>query len=227
MRHPNEFAGRRLPAVAAGFVALAISATAVACGGSAPPSVAPTPLPTPVVTPDPHLTEPVTADQVFRLLGQAKLGIRANNANSGRGNAAIIKQINADVGNWPLRITQFRSSTDLQKTLNWKAGSKPVRNETPYAFAALNILIEYGPVSSAGVPTAPDDTRQALAAQIAGTLDPLLWPMAQHSVVAVPVRTPVPAATPAPSAAPTKAPAKPSARPSTKATKTPKPTKSP
>jgi hypothetical protein len=195
--------------VAAGFATLALVATVVACGGSAPPSVAPTPLPTPVVTPDPHLTEPVTADQVFRLLGQAKLGIRANNANSGRGNAAIVKQINADIANWPLRITQYRSSTDLQKTLKWKAGSKPVRNETPYAFAALNVLIEYGPVSTAGVPTAPDDTRQAVAAQIAGTLDPLLWPMTQHSVVAVPVRTPIPAATAAPSAAPAKGSPKP------------------
>jgi hypothetical protein len=220
MRHPNQLAGRRLPPVVAGFVALAIGAAAVACGGSAPPSVAPTPLPTPVVTPDPHLKEPVTADQVFRLLGAAKLGIRANNANSGRGNAAIVKQINADIGNWPLRITQFRSSVDLRKALNWKAGSKPVRNETPYAFAALNVLIEYGPVSSAGIPKAPDDARQALAVQIAGTLDPLLWPMAQHSVVAVPVRTPAPAATPAPSAAPTKAPSKAPA-------KTPKPTKAP
>src|SRR5689334_21071308 len=129
MRHPSECAGRRLPTLVAGFVALAIGATVVACGGSAPPSAAPTPLPTPVVTPESHLTEPVTADQVFRLLGQAQLGIRANNANSGRGNAAIVKQINADIGNWPLRITQFRSSADLQKTLNWKTGSKPVRNE--------------------------------------------------------------------------------------------------
>jgi hypothetical protein len=224
MRHPNDFAGRRLPAVAAGFVALAMSLAVVGCGSSAAPSVEPTALPTPVVTPDPHLSEPVTADQVFRLLGQAKLGIRANNANSGRGNAAIVKQINADVGNWPLRITQFRSSADLQKTLKWKDGAKPVRNETPYAFAALNVLIEYGPVSSAGTPTAPDGARQALAAQIAGTLDPLLWPMAQHSVVAVPVRTPVPAATPAPSAAPTKAPSK---APTKAPAKTPKPTKAP
>jgi hypothetical protein len=203
---------------------LVVMTLIAACGGSAGPSVAPTPLPTPVVTPDPHLREPVSADDIFRALGVAKLGITANNANSGRGNPLIVKQINASISNWPLRITQFKSSADLQKSLAWKPGDKPVRNETPYAFAGLNVLVEFGPVSSAATPKAPDDSRQALAAQIVGVLDPLLWPMAQHSVVAIPSRTPIPAV--APSAAPSKAPAK-SPKPSKAPTRTAKPSKAP
>jgi len=205
---------------------LVVTALVAACGGSAGPSVAPTPLPTPVVTPDPHLREPVSADDIFRALGVAKLGITANNANSGQGNPLIVKQINASIANWPLRITQFKSSADLEKALAWKPGDTPVRNETPYAFAGLNVLIEYGPVSSAATPKAPDDSRQAMAAQIVDVLDPLLWPMAQHSVVAIPSRTPIPAA--APSAAPSKAPAKsPAPKPSKAPAKTPKPSKRP
>jgi len=199
---------------------LVTAAIVVACGGSAAPSVEPTPLPTPVVTPDPHLKEPVSADDIFRALGAAKLGIIANNANSGRGNPAIIKQINADIGNWPLRITQYRSAADLQDALKWKPGDKPVRNETPYAFAGLNVLVQYGPVSSAGDPKLPDDSRQAFAQQIVGVLDPLLWPIEQHSVVAIPSRSAVPAATPTPAPSPTKAPTKAPG-------KTPKPSKKP
>jgi hypothetical protein len=200
---------------------LVVTTLVVACGGSAGPSVAPTPLPTPVVTPDPHLREPVSADDIFRALGTAKLGITANNANSGRGNPVIVKQINASIANWPLRITQYKSSVDLQKALAWKPGDAPVRNETPYAFAGLNVLVEYGPVSSAATPKAPDGSRQAAAAQIVDVLDPLLWPMAQHSVVAIPARTPIPAVAPSAAPSPTKAPAKPTKAPA----KTAKPSK--
>jgi hypothetical protein len=198
-----------------------IAAIVVACGGSgAAPSIEPTPLPTPVVTPDPHLIAPVSADDIFRALGTAKLGITANNANAGRGNPAIVKQINADIGNWPLRITQYRSTADLQDALKWKPGEKPVRNETPYAFAGLNVLVEYGPVSSAADPKAPDASRQTFAQQIVGVLDPLLWPLEQHSVVVIPSRTPAPSVAPSPATSPTKAPTKAPA-------KTPKPSKKP
>jgi hypothetical protein len=201
---------------------LLTAAIVVACGGTVAASFEPTPLPTPVITPDPHLTEPVSADDIFRALGAAKIGITANNANQGRGNPAIVKQINADIGNWPLRITQYRSSADLRAALKWKAGEKPVRNETPYAFAGLNVLVEYGPVSSAADPQAPDASRQTFAQQIVAVLDPLLWPLEQHSVVAIPSRTPVPSAAPSASAAPSKAPTR------TKApTKTPKPSRKP
>jgi hypothetical protein len=222
MRHSNHARGPRLPSGAAGVAMLVMAAIVVACGGTAAPSVEPTPLPTPVVTPDPHLTAPVSADDIFRALGTAKLGITANNANSGRGNPAIVKQINADIGNWPLRITQYRSIADLQEALKWKPGEKPVRNETPYAFAGLNVLVEYGPVSSAGDPKTPDASRQTFAQQIVAVLDPLLWPLDQHSVVAIASRTPIPSAAPSAAPTPSKAPTK------TKApAKTPKPSRKP
>ena len=167
-------------------------------------------MPTPVVTPDPHLTAPVTADQIFRSLGAAKLGIVANNANSGGGRTDVIKLINADIGNWPLRITEYRSTEARKKALAWKAGAAPVRNQTPYAFAGLNVVIEFGPVSSASAPKKPDAARHALAIAIAAALDPLLWPLDQRSVVAIETR----AAAPAPAAS--AKPARPSKAPSPK-----------
>ena len=221
MRHSNQSArGRRLPSGAAGVVALLVTAIAVACGGTtAAPSS--TPVPTPVITPDPHLTEPVTADQIFLVLQRAKLQLQPNNANLGHGNPTIVKQINATLTGWPLRITQYRSAADLRKALAWKTGEAPAGDEAPYGIAGLNVLIQFGPIS-ARAPAAPDSTRQATAAQLVGVLDPLLWPLQQHSVVPIPARTPEP--TPAPpsaSAKPSKAPAK-SAPP-----KSPKPTKAP
>ena len=202
MRHSNHTSrGRRLPPWAAGlFVVLAAG-----CAASAAPTTSPTPVPTPVVTPDPHLTEPVTADQIFRILGSAKLGMRANNATLGGGNPNIVKVINADIGNWPLKITEFRTSAALRKAVAWK-DSRPTPNQAPYAIAGLNVLVEFGPVSTAAAPTAPDPARQQLAVGIVNALDPLLWPLTQHSVVVVPSRTPEPAPSVAPSVKPSKAP---------------------
>jgi len=189
MRYSNHAARQRgLPARAAGLFAL----LAVACGPAAVASTTPTTVPTPVVTPDPHLTEPVTADQVFLALGAAKLGIVANNATAGGGNPDIVKLINADISSWPLRIIEFRSSVALQKSLGWKAGVAPAGDEPPYAIAGLNVLIQYGPISAAR-PTTPPVARQQLAAAIVAALDPLLWPLVQHSVLAIPSRTAAPA----------------------------------
>jgi hypothetical protein len=218
MRHSNQLArGRRLPVWVARFVTAAVTTLVVACGGASAPSGSPTPLPTPVITPDPHLREPVTADQIFLAFGRARLGIVANNANADTGNPTVIKLINAEIGNWPLRITQYSSSAVLQKAIHWKAGQAPAGDEPPYSIVGMNILVQYGPIS-ARAPGPPDAARQELAAKIIAVLDPLLWPLSQHSVVQVPSRTPEPTAQP--SAAPTKAPTKPPS-------KTPKPTKAP
>ncbi len=205
MRHSNQASrGSRLPSWAAVLFVLIVAA----CGQTAAPSAPPTPIPTPVITPDPHLTEPVTADQVFRILASAKLGMKANNATLGGGNPDILKVINADIGSWPLRITEYRSSAALKKDLGWKAGAAPVRNEAPYGFAGLNVLVEFGPVSTAGTPKAPEADRQQVAASIVAVLDPLLWPLTQHSVMLAPARTVVPPPSVAPSVKPSKAPSK-------------------
>jgi len=215
MRHSNH-AGRRrrLPFRAGSTVALVVTSLLLAACGSAPAgSGVPSTAPTPLVTPDPHLKEPVTADQIFRALSAARLRIVANNANTGGGNPDIVKQINADIGSWPLRIIEYKSSAALAKALKWAPGDAPGGDESPYAFAGMNVLIQFGPIS-ARAPSAPEALRQQAAAAIVAALDPLLWPLLQRSVVPIPSRTPVPVATPVPS---------PSAAPA----KTPRPSKKP
>jgi hypothetical protein len=199
-----------------------VTVLVLGCGSTAAPSAPPSVQPTPVITPDPHLAEPVTADKIFIVLGSAKLGISANNASADTGDPVVVKQINAEIGNWPLRITQYSSSAMLRKTLSWKPGGKPGGAEAPYNIVGLNILIQYGPISDAA-PAAPDPARQALAARIVGVLDPLLWPLSQRSVVVVPARSLEPAASPTASAPPTKPAKTPksTAKPGAKAT--PKP----
>lgn len=205
MRHSNQASrGSRLPLWAAGLFVLIIAA----CGQTAAPSAPPTPIPTPVITPDPHLTEPVTADQVFRILASAKLGMKADNATLGGSNPDIVKVINADIGSWPLRITEYRSSATLKKDLGWKAGAAPVRNDAPYGIAGLNVLVEFGPIRAAGAPKAPEADRQQIAASLVAVLDPLLWPVTQHSVTLAPARTVESPPSAAPSVKPSKAPSK-------------------
>jgi len=206
MRHSNQFArGRGLPTGVVGLAVCVLMTLVVACGGSnaTPP---PSAQPTPVVTPDPHLTDPVTADAIFLALQRGKIPFTTNNAILGHGNEPLIKQINMNLGGWPLRIVQFRSSADREKLMSWDAGEKPGRDEPPFAFAAFNIVIQYGPIS-VRAPGVPASDRQAFATQIVDVLDPLLWPLEQHSVVAIPARTPAPTPAPVVSAAPSKAPA--------------------
>ncbi|MBA2721235.1 MAG: hypothetical protein H0U52_18630 [Chloroflexi bacterium] len=211
MRHSNQAGrGSRPPSWAVGLFVL----LAVGCGQTAAPSASPTAIPTPVVTPDPHLKEPVTADQVFRVLSSAKLGMRANNATLGGAVSDVVKVINADIGGWPLRITEYRSTAALRKAVGWKSPT-PARNETPYAIAGLNVLIAFGPVSRVAPPNAPEAARQEVATAIVAALDPLLWPLAQHSVVVIAARSAEPAVTGAASAKPSPAPSRaPSAAPS-------------
>ena len=218
MRHSNPYArGRGPSALAAGLVALVTALSIAACGGSqaAPPPSAPPA--TPVVTPDPHLTEPVTANQIYGVLAAAKLGMTCPTASLGEGQTGVVKQINCTVAGWPLRIVQYQSGSVLRRDLDSNAPT-PGSNEPPYRWSGLNIAISYGPIGARS-PVQPDATRQAMAAQIVGIIDPLLWPLSQHSVLAIPARTPAPTAAP-PSAAPSKAPSRPPA-------KTPKPSKTP
>jgi hypothetical protein len=218
MRHSNH--GLRGPWLTIVVVGLSVVGLA-GCGSAAVASAPPSAQPTPVVTPDPHLKEPVSADDVFRDIGRGGLGISALNANLGEGDPDVVKVINADVGGWPLRITQFKSASVLARTLGWTPGDAPRGDEAPYAFAGLNILVTFGPISAAP-PQAPDANRSKSAATLVGILDPLLWPLAQRSVVAIPSRTPEPVATPQPSAKPSAKPtAKPSPKPSAKPTKSP------
>lgn len=170
-----------------------IATLLVTACGSTPPSVAPpTARPTPVITPDPHLTEPATADQIFVAIRVGDVPLSVNNATSGDPTSPIVKRINAAIGNWPLIITEFRSSAALRQATKWDATKPPTQGNAPYTFVGLNILIEFGPVT--GVLAAPDADRQKQAKVLVDLIDPLLWPMEQRSVIRLDTKTGSPAA---------------------------------
>ncbi len=183
----------------AGLATLATIALLVAaCGGPPPASPSPTTRPTPVITPDPHLTEPVTADEIFTAIRSGDLPLAVNNATAGDPNSPIVKRINADIGNWPLIISEYRSGAQLRELIAWDSTAPPVQGDPPYAFVALNVLVEFGPIT--GPLAAPDARRREQAEVLVRLLDPLLWPIEQRSVRPVAVKTAVPASI-APSAA--------------------------
>lgn len=175
--------------LAAGVVVAFMLVTA--CGSPPPSSAPPTVRPTPVVTPDPHLTEPATADQVFAAIRAGDLDLLVNNATSGGPGSAVVKRINAAIDNWPLVITEFKSAAILRGAMDWNPAKPPGQGNPPYAFVGLNILVEFGP--NTGIVAAPDFTRQAQAVELVARLDPALWPLEQRSVIPVVIRTAPPA----------------------------------
>ncbi|HEX5825486.1 MAG TPA: hypothetical protein VFY18_13590 [Candidatus Limnocylindrales bacterium] len=213
MRHSNQFhRGRRRPFRLAGgatpataMVGLAlIVLIAAGCGGATAASSSPTALPTPLVTPDPHLREPVTADQIWGAIARGHMSLVPSNATISEG--TIVKRINADLEGWTLRITAYTNAAAMKKAKVWLAGEVPGTGDAPYNFAGLNIMVEYGPTSRAGPPPQADPEHRATAEKLLGILDPLLWPIDQHSVLPIPSRTIPPVV---PTAAPTKAPKSP------------------
>jgi hypothetical protein len=176
---------------------------AVGCGPGAVASTSPTPLATPAPTPDPHLKDPVTADQIYRVIASGGMRLYPNTAATNEG--SIVKRIDADLDGWALRITAYTNGAAMLKARAWKAGGMPGRGEAPYNFSALNLLIAFGPTNPTA-PSAPDAAHQATAAKLVEVLDPLLWPIEQHSVLAITARTAVPPATPSTQPAKSKAP---------------------
>ena len=207
---PRQASRRRVPTI--GLIGVAVLVLVAGCGSNAASLPSPTPAATPAPTPDPHLKAPVTADQIYMAIASAHLSLHPNNALLDDG--AIVKRINADLDGWPLRITAYGSVADVAKVRTWKAGGAPGRGEPPYTFVAMNVTVEFGPISGT-VPIAPDQDHHATAVAILGILDPLLWPIEQHSLMAIPSRIP------SPSVAPTPAPSKAAKTPSPKPTKKP------
>jgi hypothetical protein len=201
MRSSNQSVRRLVTLV------IAVTAGLTACASSSPSSAPPvTPRPTPVITPDPHLTEPATADEIFNAIRAGKLPLAVNNASAGDPSSPIVKRINADIGNWPLIITEFRSTALLRETLHWDPAQAPDRGDAPYTFVGLNILIEFGP--SSGELATPDAAREEQASRLVALVDPLLWPLEQRSVVPLATKT-APPPSGEPSAATAAATAKP------------------
>lgn len=174
------------------------SALVVGCGSAVPSTAAPSARPAPVITPDPHLTEPATADEIFVAIRSGSLPLSVNNATAGTPNEPLVKRINAHVANWPLVISEFRSSAALREAIDWDPTLPPAQGDPPYAFVGLNILVEFGPVT--GPLATPDSARREQAEQVIDLIDPLLWPLEQRAVVAIATRTPT--APPSASAAP-------------------------
>jgi hypothetical protein len=203
--------------VRAGVALVTVALALGACSNPSPSMAPATARATPAITADPHLTEPATADQVFTAIRVGDLPLSVNNATSGDPNSPIVKRINADIGNWPLVISEFRSSAALREATGWDAAAPPQQGDPPYSFVGMNVLIQFGPVT--GPLQTPDTRRQDQARILAGLLDPLLWPMEQRSVVRLATKTvPPPSGAPAGSGA---APAAPSAAPSVAASAAP------
>ena len=136
--------------------------------------------PTPAITPDPHLTDPATADEIFNAIRKGDLPLSINNATAGGPDAPVIKRINAQVANWPLVITEYRTSRQLRELVAWDPAAAPQQGDAPYAWVGMNILVEFGPVT--GVPAAPDYTREQQAKDLIALIDPLLWPLEQRAI---------------------------------------------
>lgn len=171
-----------------GLVALSFAVVATACA-SPVPAATPSPTPTPLVTPNPHLPDPTTADDVFLAIGGQGLRLLANNATTGTG--GLVKRINASFGGWPLTISEYVSAAELTRRLDWPIDEQPGGNESAVAMAGQNILVTWGPISN-GPPEAPDPARAARLVTLAQALDVLLGPVRVRSIVPLAVTTPAP-----------------------------------
>jgi len=165
---------------------LALSALVGACGSNAA-SPSPTPRPTAVVTPDPHLTEPVSVDEIYVALQRAGLDITANTASSGPGGEPV-KRISATFEGWPLILSQFTSSAALRSSSGFDPARAVRQGDPPITLAGLNILVEFGPTTSnTALPEPPDAARRAAALELVRVLDPLLGPLGQVSAEPLPL----------------------------------------
>ena len=164
-------------------------AVLVGACGSETASPSPTPRPTPVITPDPHLTEPASVDEIYIALQRAGLDITANTASSGPGGEPV-KRISATFGGWPLILSQYSSSAALRAGSGFDPTRAVRQGDPPITLAGLNILVEFGPTTSnTAVPEPPAAARRAAALEIVAVLDPLLGPLGQVSAAPLPLPT--------------------------------------
>jgi hypothetical protein len=179
---------------------------AAACGAT-PAAPSASVAPAPVVTPNPHLADPATAQEVFTGLGRAGLKISPNTAMVGAAGTGIVTRTNATYLGWPLDVTEYRTSADLAKAADWKKGEPPGRGEPPVALAGYNILVTWGPRESRADPPAPDDLQAEGLDALVAALDHLLSPIRVRANVALQVAVATASTEPGPSAAPKATPA--------------------
>jgi hypothetical protein len=177
MRRSNRRIPRITTAVA---LALATFASGCAAPASTPP---PSQVAAPVVTPDPHLAEPASVDQLYTLVATAGIKITPNTASTGA-HGEPIKRIVGTYSDWPIVLSQYSSGKVLKTEARFDPAVPPGQGEAPYIVVGLNILIEFGPriVNTRNPEKPPTDKQKAMMALVA-VLDPLLGPLSQRSVV--------------------------------------------
>lgn len=160
----------------------------VACDGTAGLGSTPVPGTTPLVspTPDPHLTDPASVDEVIRKLAVSGLRITPNNATSGR-NGEPVKSVNATFEGWPLSISQYTSATALRTTGGFNPDKGPAGGDATYTIVGLNILIEYGPAIHTKSDPPPETRYRTSAMRLVEYLHPLLGPLEQVTVDPLPL----------------------------------------
>ena len=170
-----------------------------ACGSSGPAST-PVPGTTPQVspTPDPHMSEPASVDDVIRKLALSGIRIVPNNATVGR-DGEPVKSVNATFEGWPLSISEYTSASALRNVSKFDPSKGPSGGDATYVIVGLNILIEYGPDIHTKKDPPPPARFRTSAMKLVEYLDPLLGPLEQVTVDPLPL--PGTAAAAAPSSA--------------------------
>lgn len=162
----------------ASVTALAALLLVAACGGAAPSaSVRPIARLTP--TPNPHLVDPTSADQVIASLAAMGMTVITNNASRGR-DGEPVKIVNATFAGWPLSIAEY-SSTARRRELHPLDASAV--ESTRMLLAGLNIIVLYGPPDRPDAPS-PDPGFVGSARALADALEPLLGPLERQGVLA-------------------------------------------
>ena len=177
------------------IAAIAVALVVTGCGSSATPRPA-TPAPTPVITPDPHLRDPATLEAVFDALAAAGLRVTPNNAVAA---TEPRRKVNATYVDWPFVVSEFSSTAARKAATHWNPKVPVARDEPPYSFAGLNILVQFGPtVTNNATAVAPAAPYQEAAAALVRVLDPLIGPLEERAVVPIPIPAASAAAAPSP-----------------------------
>jgi hypothetical protein len=162
---------------------------AAGCGASATPQPSSTPSPTATPlgfsTPWPPFTAPAHADDVYRALIADGIVLTPVSADAGAGGRDPVKRIQATYEGSPLLISEFKSVKTLATATHWAAGAKPGAGEAPVAMIGENILVQWGPISTAA-PTAPTAGQLESAARLRDSLERLVGPLAIRAIVPLP-----------------------------------------
>jgi len=196
----------RAPSIA--FVVV-LAIVVAACGGAVATPI-PTARPTAAPTPNFHLGDDATTDEVFSGLGRAGLRMVPNSASTfDNDGTPVVAQIYATYLDWPLHVYEFRTVADLESaTAKWKDEEVPGTGDPAISLVGQNILVTWGPKTPGGVPKAPDSRKNEALRDLVAALETLVGPLRSHSNVPIELASAPAASTAAsPSAKPKATPA--------------------